>query len=287
MFNQLRSLDSRSLMVITFFTGLSLAKLSIAQEEASTTDQEPPTTPTKDTEATPPEAPPTTINAPEPVSQEPVTTGPATTPSTPTDQVPAPAVSPEPPSQPVEKIVQQKTGFVLEPHFGIRAGLGLEYEYSYWPSSLEGGVMLGRKEDRVIWGISFDLRRIALIRKFESDFDEGSAARDTDRMSYTIFLIAPGFRVAVFRSNDEKLDLTLQLDLGFGAHVMRNSSDRDDVDRSFNFTYAVGPGLRYWIHPQFAIGAVGLLSGDVQGIEDDRKIHLMSISSVAQVTGVF
>ncbi|MCP4527657.1 MAG: hypothetical protein GY833_17320 [Aestuariibacter sp.] len=183
---------------------------------------------------------------------------------------------------------QTYSGFALELHIGTGTMYFLDDDIPVF-SSLQGGFFLGHKIDRVTYGLGFDIWRNSYTRK--SEFD--------DRKSSMIsFLLVPGVRVAIVRSDDERVELIGQVDVGIGTSIYKQKDEDEEYEeyendyKYFNFTYAVGPGLRYWVHPQFAIGVVAGLRGEllkVSNTESDysRLTHLMSIFGLAQFTGVF
>ena len=81
----------------------------------------------------------------------------------------------------------------------------------------------------------------------------------------TLFLFVPGVEVAALKSADGKVELYGELDIGLGRTVSSQTPDPmgPQPDRSnFHLTYLIGPGLRYWVVPQFGVGALAGLHGD-------------------------
>lgn len=85
--------------------------------------------------------------------------------------------------------------------------------------------------------------------------------------------MAPGLRVTLLRSTDAKIELFGRLDAGFG-HTFGDSGPGWDatlglppgsnVGGGDNLSVfgAVGPGIRYWPHPQLALVSSVLARGD-------------------------
>jgi hypothetical protein len=172
----------------------------------------------------------------------------------------APPPPPPPPpsySPPVHHEKGQKErGFALEMSIGTHVvditGLGTTASFGL----IQGGLFAGYKIDRFIFGIGFDLARIAT--------GSSSPGSDTSQAE-TSFFFVPGIRVAIFRSQDQRVDLFGQFDLGLGTVVDEESpkptGTQPDVTR-FRLNYNLGPGVRFWAHPQFAIGALVGVHGD-------------------------
>ncbi|MSP58785.1 MAG: hypothetical protein EXR72_00305 [Myxococcales bacterium] len=167
---------------------------------------------------------------------------------------------PPPPPRP-RPIVrgQMASGFAVELHLGTQvASLGSDASGSLVQLGvLQGGIFAGYKIQRVIVGLGFDIQRGASGTSM-------TGTADTSR-SATAILLSPGVRIAILRSADQRVELFGQVDLGFG----RTFDDQTpppmglQPERSnFQFAYDVGPGLRYWLHPQFALGALTGLRGD-------------------------
>jgi hypothetical protein len=154
-------------------------------------------------------------------------------------------------AQPVDG--QKAIGFVVEPHLGTT--LFTFATGGTAPASalntLQGGFLLGAKINRVIFGIGFDLERVAT----GSSLGSGNPTVTT---ATTDVLFTPGVRVAIVRSADQRVELYGQFDLGFGTTV----TDQNSNTSYFHLSYDIGPGIRFWAHRQFAIGAVTGVRGE-------------------------
>src|SRR5262245_29574319 len=118
-----------------------------------------------------------------------------------------PAPSYTPPPQPAG---QKRSGFALEVHMGTQlvslGGIG-----GGAPAAIGlfgGGFFAGYKIDRIIFGLGFDLARVA------SSMSVPGA--DTSQ-AQTAFFFTPGIRVAILRSHDQRVEMTGQFDLGLGT----------------------------------------------------------------------
>ena len=146
----------------------------------------------------------------------------------------APAAAPAPSSADGG---QKESGFAFETHvygqlFGI-GGIG-----GGALPLLVTGIFAGYKLDRLIIGLGFDLM----------SHDAGPGNRTL------IMRWIPGLRYELVRSSDNRVALFGQVDVGighdFGVPVANEIIDAD-----------VGLGVRYWLHPQFAVAGVGGWNG--------------------------
>jgi hypothetical protein len=125
----------------------------------------------------------------------------------------------------------------------------------------------------------------------------GAGMNASSSADSTSFVVAPGVRVAILRSRDQRVEFFGQFDIGFGTTVTGGSVMQTPPGSStsqFHLSYDVGPGLRYWVHPQFAVGAVTGVRGDFefdsvssQGVTQSQSSGLTSIFAALQLTGVF
>jgi hypothetical protein len=151
-------------------------------------------------------------------------------------------------------------------------------------SGLQGGIFGGYKIKRVIFGLGFDLARTA----------SGTTTGNTTTSSATTtILFSPGVSVAIVRSADKRVELFGQFDMGFGTTLGDAIATGESI---FRLSYDVGPGLRYWVHPQFAFGALagvaGAFSWDTRTAtagnpSTTSSSGLTSIFAQLQVLGVF
>ena len=81
-------------------------------------------------------------------------------------------------------------------------------------------------------------------------------------------MFTPGLSVAIVRSADKRVELFGQFDMGFGTTVGDSVATGENI---FRFGYDVGPGVRYWVHPQFAFGALAGVNGASRGTRARRR----------------
>jgi hypothetical protein len=150
------------------------------------------------------------------------------------------------PLTPVER------GGLVEIGVGVQGGWLAQF-------SAMGRIFAGYKLRRVHFGLGIDL--------------SGGSRRTGDYSSAPIAVVAnPGVRVTLVRSADLRLELFGQLDLGVGYTygdtgpgqaqafgLPPGTSFYDQV----HFIPALGPGLRYWLHPHFAVSLLVLFRADL------------------------
>jgi hypothetical protein len=176
-------------------------------------------------------------------------------------------------------------GFALEPHVSaslLTFSTGTGGGTTGVLSSFKGGFFAGYKISRVVAGLGFDILRVATGQSF---------AGTSTETSRTAILFSPGVRVAIVRSADKRVELFGQFDMGFGTTVSDPSTPNTS---NFHFTYDVGPGVRYWVHPQFAFSGAALLDGQFEfdstnnaGTTTKSSSGLTSITAQLQLLGVF
>jgi hypothetical protein len=178
---------------------------------------------------------------------------------------------------------QKRNGFALEMHLGTQlvslGGIG-----GGPPTALglvSGGFFAGYKIDRFIFGLGFDLARVANSMS--------APGADTSNAS-TAFFFTPGLRVAILRSSDQRVEMTGQFDLGLGTTTTEQSPSptgpQPDETR-FRLYYNLGPGIRFWVHPQFSIGALTGVHGDFAYTKTTPPMTNVSTSTSSTVTSIF
>src|SRR4051812_25147776 len=145
---------------------------------------------------------------------------------------------------------QAEHGFVAEARLGselinLSGGTGSSVTFA----GVQGGVFGGYKIRRFIFGLGFDVARVAT----------GTSTGNTSTSSAnTSIAFVPGLSVAIVRSADKRVELFGEFDMGFGTTVGDSIAPGESI---FRFSYDIGPGVRYWVHPQFAFGALAGLNG--------------------------
>ena len=108
----------------------------------------------------------------------------------------------------------------------------------------------------------------------------------------------PGFASPSCRSHDQRVELFGQFDLGLGTSVNEQSpAPRAQPTINFRLYYDIGPGVRFWAHPQFAVGAVAGVHGDFAcdqdaptrgtNVSDRTSSTVTAIFASLQLMGVF
>jgi len=161
-------------------------------------------------------------------------------------------------------IAQKKNGFALETHLQSQLiGFGAGLAGTVYAPLINGGIFGGAKIDRIIVGLGFDFTSV----------DEGGGANIAMRW-------APGVRVAILRSEDERVELFGQLDLRFGH-------DFGSGSKNVLFGMDLAPGVRYWLHPQFAFSALAGWNADWLLYDPMPKVVIQGIFAGVQVLAVF
>lgn len=145
--------------------------------------------------------------------------------------------------QPPPAAGQKDSGFALEVHFGTQlvslgGGVG-----SGTLGTLEGGAFAGAKLGRLVLGLGVAFSRVHQAMMGGAD------------SSTTALVLLPGVRYAFVQSSDHRVELFGELDVGLG-HTFTDPDRNNIVLR-----YIVGPGVRFWVHPQFAFAALTGIDG--------------------------
>ena len=181
---------------------------------------------------------------------------------------------------------QARTGFAAEVHLGTSLFSLGQGNGAF--NTVQGGFFLGGKIHRVIVGLGFDIERMAA--------GQGQTGQSDTTTARTSIQFTPGVRVALLRSRDQKVELFGEVDLGLGHTFLSPSPDNGTDTSNFHLTYTLGPGLRYWVHPQLALSALAALNGQfefdsthVSGstITTTTSTGLTNIVAALQVTGIF
>jgi hypothetical protein len=172
-------------------------------------------------------------------------------------------------------------------------------------SSVEGHVFAGYKIDRVIAGLGMTLDRVAVSTP--SGLGPNGMPLDNSTQATTRLLFVPGVQVAILRSSDLRVELFGEFDLGLG-HVFTETTTPtvpgqpppnpgpQPSHTNFALTYDIGPGVRFWVHPQFAVsGFVGVqgsfywdwLTPAGSTVTTTNSSGLTSVVAALQLLGVF
>ncbi len=136
----------------------------------------------------------------------------------------------------------QGSGFAMQMRLGTQV---LAFSGSYGLGGLSGGFLAGYKTGRVVLGLGLDFQRMTLA---------GSGPYATSSTSTGVLLV-PSISIAGLRAADGRVEMFGQLDVGVGAVI-------SDYSNLVRFTYKAGPGLRYWVSPNFGVSALAHVSGE-------------------------
>lgn len=195
-----------------------------------------------------------------------------------------------PVAQPLNQV---RSGFAFEASMGTGVSPIAGVEVGLLFTTITGGFMAGYKLDRVVFGLGFDVVNLASSHDYISPLDGTSY---TSKDSSTIYLISPSIQVALLRSVDLKAEFFLAGRMGFGSWNGTSSSSESsstDSDHShLHIAYRLGPGVRYWVHPNIGIGFQSGLSGDHYiddggNIEDKSNSRIIGIYGSLGLLGVF
>lgn len=189
---------------------------------------------------------------------------------------------------------QKHFGFALELFLGVTKPLAAMDEDFVDVNSVNGGLFLGGKVKRVIIGLGFEMSRITYRRKYGTDY-----YNDYDgeyKESITKLMFKPGVRFVIVQSDDQKVDMFGQIDIGAGTLLFKEEEDdydyESDNEKYFLLDWNTALGVRYWAHPQFAVSATGGLLGNYFLRKDDDtdsrfSYHTIGFVSTLQLLGVF
>jgi len=144
-------------------------------------------------------------------------------------------------------------------------------------AGVSGGIFGGYKIKRFIFGLGFDLARVASGASV-------SGSNTTTSSATTSIMFTPGLSVAILRSADKRVELFGQFDMGFGTTVGDSVATGENI---FRFGYDVGPGVRYWVHPQFAFGALAGVNGAFTWDTRSAMGGMPSTTSSSGLTSIF
>lgn len=162
----------------------------------------------------------------------------------------------------------QESGFAMQLRLGTQV---LAFTGSYSLGSMSGGFLAGYKTGRVTVGLGLDFQRMAT---------SGSGLYATSSSSTGVLLV-PSISVAGLRAADGRVEMFAQLDLGVGAAIA-------DSSNLVRFNYKAGPGLRYWVSPNFGVSAFAHVSGEhTWWTSSGSSNDLLSIGATMGMLAVF
>ena len=132
-------------------------------------------------------------------------------------------------------------------------------------SGMSGDLFAGYKMDRFLFGLGFEIDHIGSSTQLASN-----AGTATTTTKTTSFLFTPGLQVAALRAASGRLELLGSVQFGFGRAVTTRTDDPvlppnvmpEYQTTNFHLKYQIGPGLRFFFIPQFAISLLSGIEGD-------------------------
>ena len=183
-----------------------------------------------------------------------------------------------------EEGLPKESGVVMEVRLGTTFSVNNLF---FLIGGLQGSLFGGYKVGRIVFGVGIDLFRVSQ--------NIGSGA-DSRSQSATIVSFEPGVRVSLLSSSDQRVELYGEFGFGIGHQFSDQTPPPPNQPSNSNYLiqYQVGPGLRYWLHPSFAMGLLAALRGsffsstDTQGgTTQTSTLGVTNIGAQLQVIGVF
>lgn len=140
-------------------------------------------------------------------------------------------------------------------------------------SGIGGTLFVGYRISRVIAGLGFELSHFGRSTEMAAPPGDSTSTRGD-----TSFVFAPGVQVDIVSSKDRRVELLGAFNIGFGRTVTALSNDptipdnyqTPNVTSNFRLTYQIAPGLRYWVHRQFALNFLSGFAGDHSFVTQDN-----------------
>jgi hypothetical protein len=201
---------------------------------------------------------------------------PAQPPPPPPPPAPAQVYDGEQPPSPVRPalVPARRRPPVEEPKEVATTGFGLEFTTAGFASgNVQGGVLLGAHTPAgAIFGMRFNYR------------DETTRVSSSSS-SATAFALGVAGRFPVAGSQ-EGLDLAMAVDAAFLKVETPDAVSGASGSKGSGFQFAFGPQLRYWLHPNVAVGYMGQLS--YAKISSDNSDSSSKVEqSVTAIVGTF
>lgn len=185
--------------------------------------------------------------------------------------VETPAVAPYVPAEPP---TQAGRGFVVGAALGTAPQvLATSTGTLTSLSEFGGSLSVGFKHRRVVLTIALDISSVEERRTF-------STQRSVN------LLVVPTLQVALLRSRDLRTELILNLRLGAGAGGLQSGGSTTTPPASILVYHEVGAGVRYWLHPQFALHVLAGYGGQwVIGRSSSASTETLGAHGVAASLG--
>ena len=163
-------------------------------------------------------------------------------------------------------------GWVLESGFGL--GLA-STQLTGTTSNLRGSVFAGYKIGPWMWTLGAEVSSLTLGTRLSNGF--AGAPQDSGGSLVEVMLV-PGVRVPLWHAPDGRFELGGELDFGFGRTFGVSGPGADTqlglptgtqvTTENFRAFVALGPVVRYWVHPRLAVEAAMLGRGDLASFQN-------------------
>jgi hypothetical protein len=171
-------------------------------------------------------------------------------------------------------------GTVLSGVMGVRAGwIASSSTAGSADKGLTAGFGIGRKLGRLMLHLSAEFASLST-----SSASPTSRTMPTNTHENSVFVIVPGFQVALLRSADLRVELLGAFRLGLGTTIIKSDSAFTTTtgQTRINLVYEVGPGARYWLHRHIAVTLLSGFRGDYYFVSSADKS-----SSQIGINGLF
>ncbi len=166
-------------------------------------------------------------------------------------------------------------GLVLQVKFGTNLFTALNGSVASL-GAISGGLLVGYKMGRMTLGLGLELAHVG-----------GKEGTSDAKMSDSLMLFEPTLEYYLAVSNPLVLYLSVGIHAGFYKHHFDPGEDSTDIALGFHG----GLGMRYFMHPRFAIGVEGGLRGVwliVDNDPDDNDVmNALAIYAAVLLTAVW
>jgi len=199
----------------------------------------------------------------------------ATAPPTSAPAAVAPAASSGPAATTPATGGPKANGLVLQVKFGANLFAGMGGSISSL-GTLAGGLLVGYKLGRLTFGLGLELA-----------YGGGKDGASDAKASESLMLFEPTLEYYLAISNPLALYLSVGIHAGFYKHHWDPGDDSTDTAIGFHG----GVGMRYFMHPRFAIGVEGGLRGVWlfidNGAADDDVLNALAIYAAVLLTAIW
>lgn len=140
-----------------------------------------------------------------------------------------------------------------------------------------GKLFIGGKTGRAVIGLGLELLRLG------SSSSQGTFSNSSSQTQLTV---SAGLRYALAQSADEKVEVLGVVNLGIGHVFTESSSSSGSSGGNYRILFEAGPALRYWVHPQFAVGATTGLRSDQYFSDNGSGSSSNSVGVTSLFTGL-